>query len=221
MLRAALIASALAVLIGGCGVSSVEPDAGASDSDGGGGDGDASMPTSVLRFEFKSDPKVPGDVGGREEGTVDSLVIELEDVRAISDNASPTVAEVELEWGDDYSQDKIPVDFEDAPPGIYSRLRAQIEEISITGTVTVADEEFDYIINGEPQGVSVAIDLTAVTLSGTSMTTVPIEIDIRDVVRDVNWTALSQTAVNDTILLPAPEFDELAEHLAEAFAQDD
>lgn len=221
MLRAALIAPVLALFVGGCGLTPVEPDSGPSGTDGGVGDTDGGEPSSVLRFVFSSDPKVPGDIGGREEGTVDDVAIALQDIRAISDNASPTVAEMELEWGGQYSQDEIHLDFDDAPPGIYSRLRAQIDEISITGTVTVGEEDFDYIISGEPQGASVAVDLTAVTLSGTSMTTVPIELKLKEVIREVNWTALSMNAVDNTIIVPSQAFDELADELADAFEQDD
>ena len=221
MLRAATVSLALTALVGGCGLTPVEPDAGPPGDDARVGGADAEPPASVLQFVFTSDPKVPGDLGGRESATVDTLEIELEDIRAISDNASPTLPELELEWGDGYNEDEVSLYFDDAPPGIYSRLRAQIEEISITGTVEVEDQDYDYIINGEAQNASIAVDLTAVSLSGTSTTKVEIAVAIRDAIRDLDWTALQALAVDQTIVMPDDLFDEFAATVADAFEQKD
>ena len=224
MHRAALATLVLAlgaVSIGGCGLTPIEPDAGVPGQDGMSPTTDAELPTSVLRLVFTSDPKIPGDAGGRHDATITTVQIGLQDLRAISDNASPSVPALRLDWGDQYDPDEIPVDFDDAPPGIYSRVRAKIEDISITGTVTIGGEIYDYIISGEPRSASVTVDLTSVMLSGTQMTSVPIQVDVKEAIRDVSWTALEPMAVGNTIILPDSLLGDFASQLAGSFGQDE
>jgi hypothetical protein len=225
MIRRSLTFAVCVLLVStSCDVDSVtsdaSPDPGA---DGSGGGGDAA-PAGGLTFDFRSKPKLPphgdGEAGGPWDAEIDAAMIVLRDVRAIGDAApgsgETTADMLTLTW---LADDKELLVFSDAPPGIYSLLRAQIVSWDVTGTVDVEgeDEVAFHITDTPSMSLSVTVPMN-VTLAANDDETVRIDIELEDVIRDIDWDDAPEDD-DDTLLINASysEIDDVRDNLSEAF----
>lgn len=224
MVRRSLTLALLVLLVStGCDVDSITADAGADpNADGSAGDGDAG-PTSGLTFDFRSDPKLPphgnGEAGGPWEAVLDTAEIILRDVRAIGDAApgGETRADVfTLTW---VADDKELLVFGDAPPGIYSLLRAQIVSWDITGTVDPeGEDDVPFHISDVPStSVSVSVGIDVTLMAGADQT-VRIDVELEDIIEDINWDEAPEDDDGTLIVTSQhPAIDDIRESLSNAF----
>lgn len=169
------------VLLAGasCGDDANGDDAGPPDatpSDGGGG-ADVLSGGGGLGFEFIAVPALPGITS---DVSVDELRVELRDVRAIGDSAPgdsrTSIAQLSLDWraGDDPA----PLQFPQAPPGIYSNLEARVGSSSggrrfeIRGHVRVGGVNHAFRIENDDSAVRVTVNLAGLAVAAQPRTAV-------------------------------------------------
>lgn len=189
------------------------------------GDGDAALDDgggqgSSLRFQFVSMPTVPADLGGDYAETVASVDLDLRNVRAIGDAAPgderTTAAEYAIAFGFESPPNFLL--FDQAPPGMYSHLLAQIVGYQISGTVVLSADPIPYLIDDTPPTpLSVSIPLTDVRVVDDQRTDVVVEIDVGQVLGEISWELFDPGSESVDIDQDWSAISELREHLVEGF----
>jgi hypothetical protein len=200
MVAALAVAAACAAVGNGC---TVEPppgaDSGADPGDDGGGPGeDGATGQAGLILEFRSTPPVPADLGGEWDAELEEVRFDLRNVRAVGDAAPgderTSREELRLDWrdgeDDDGRSDPVQVVFNQAPPGLYSYVLAQVDDYRISGTCEVTDSEYDYDIDDQPSSLDITIELGGLNLEPGTTRTVVIDVSVASAVVDTDWAAV-------------------------------
>lgn len=154
--------------------------------------GDGGVVTTGLVLTWAVVPAVPGPV--RADVTVQELHIAYSSVRSLGDaapgDARTSRGRTDLEWED--GQRPPPIEFDEAPPGIYSALELGVgggdEGFSVHGEVDLAGTWTPFEIEDEaanPVALALAVDLRPGMVA-----TVPLEIDLASVLAAVPFADL-------------------------------
>lgn len=201
----------LALLVAACSVESgSRPDSGPDPGDDGGGPGpDAPVGASGLVLEFRGVPPLTAILGGDFEAELDRVRIDLESVRAIGDAAPgderTTRDELRLEWrggeddGEGAENDPVLVSFNEAPPGLYSHILAQVTHYRLEGQVELElDGEHDFDIDDTPDSpLALTIQLGGVTLEAGETRQITIDVSCGAAVLDTPWDEVTPDGEGD------------------------
>ena len=206
----------------GCDVDSVTADAGVNPGDDGSAGSDAAT-TGGLTFDFRSKPKLPpfgaGDAGGSWDAKIETATIVLGDVRAIGDAAPGSGATTRdmftLTW---VTSDREELVFANAPPGIYSLLRAQIVSWDVTGEVDIegAENVPFHIADAPSMSLSLSVPIL-VTLASNDDQTVRIDVNLDDIVEDIDWDEIDLDDGTLDVTSMAPDINDIRNKLTDAF----
>lgn len=196
---------ALVALLGAaCSVSSgSRTDAGGPDpgEDGGGSNPDAAVGSAGLVLELRGVPALNAELGGDFSPVLKEVRIVLENVRAVGDAAPgderTSRDELQLEWkgegdddgGEEPDNEPVIVTFDQAPPGLYSNVFAEVKSFRLRGEVEpVAETERDFEITDEPSTeLAISIPLGGVVLEAGESRRVVIDVSCGAAVLDVPW----------------------------------
>lgn len=195
----------VALLVAACSVESgSRTDAGSDPGQDGGGSGPDAPPGSAgLVLEFRGLPALDADLDGEFSLVLEDVRLDLENVRAVGDAAPgdsrTTRDELRLEWwgaggddGEDPNNEPVIVTFDQAPPGLYSNVFAELERYEMQGTVEVEeDNERDFEIQDTPSSLAISIPLGGVTLEAGETRRVVIEVACGAAVLGVPWDELT------------------------------
>jgi hypothetical protein len=198
----------VALLAAACSVESgSRPDGGSDPGDDGGESGiDAAAGSAGLVLEFRGVPALNADLGGTWDAQLEEVLLDLEDVRAVGDAAPgderTSRAELRLEWwgesdddgGGDPRNEPVVVTFDQAPPGLYSNVFAELKDYRLQGTVVVPEiGERDFEIDDQPSsGLAISIPLGGVTLEAGETRRVVIEVSCAAAVVDTPWDQVEE-----------------------------
>jgi hypothetical protein len=186
-------------------------DAGAvSGEDGGGSGPDAAIGSAGLVLEFRGVPTLPASLGGDFDAELEEVRLDLENVRAVGDAAPgderTSRDELRLDWsgegdddgGDGSSNEPVIVTFDQAPPGLYSNVFAQLTSYRLRGEVELEeDNERDFEVDdAPPAGIALSIPLGGVTLEAGETRRVVIEVSCVDAVIDTPWDQVDEEEGN-------------------------
>ena len=227
---------ALVALLGAaCSVESPSrPDGGAEPGDDGGGPGpDAPVGSAGLVLEFRGVPALSADLGGTWDAELDEVRLDLENVRAVGDAAPgderTSRDQLRLEWwgerdgdgGDDGQNDPVVVTFDQAPPGLYSNVFAELVTYRMEGSVVVDVEgggERDFKIDDDPSpGIAISIPLGGVTLEAGETRRVTIEVSCAAAVVDTPWDQVEEDSGDLVVDDGSPEITAVRQAMQAAF----
>jgi hypothetical protein len=197
------------LLAAACSVSSgSRPDAGGPDpgEDGGGSTPDAAVGSSGLVLELRGVPALNAELDGSFSPVLKEVRIDLENVRAVGDAAPgderTSRDELRLEWkgegdddgGEEADNEPVIVTFDQAPPGLYSNVFAEVKSYRLRGEVEPAeDTERDFEISDEPSTeLGISIPLGGVVLEVGETRRVVIDVSCVDAVLDVPWDQVEE-----------------------------
>ena len=221
----------VALLATGCSVSSgSRPDAGSQPGeDGGGSDPDAPPGSAGLVLEFRGVPALSARLGGDFDPELEEVRIDLEDVRAVGDAAPgderTSREQLRLEWwgagdddgGDDPNNQPVVVTFDQAPPGLYSNVFAELKSYRMQGEVEIEESERDFEIEDSP-ALAISIALGGVTLEAGETRRVAIDVSCAVAVRDVPWDQVQEEEGNLVVGSGDPEIDAIQAAMQDAFS---
>lgn len=180
---------------------------------------DAGDANGGLTLSFKAQPDVPGSAGGDFDVFIGTASVVTKDLRAIGDAAPgderTRVDSLVLGWTDE-SEPK-PVDFADAPLGLYSQVRAEIVSYTMTGTVKLNDTTYPFeITDTPPVPLSASTTLSGgVTVVAGETTNVELTIRLGEVLKELNWDQLEIEDGTVTLDEGDSEIDDLRDHMLE------
>lgn len=161
--------------------------------DGGGADGDGGAGTAGLHVAFTSDPTpIPGQL---ENGfTLELAVFKFDNLKVIGD-AGPgdprtTANAFEAKW--DSQSSPAPIDFVNAPTGLYSKVSFQIDGHLINdsyvmkGHVTVGGTSYSYEVE-DRNALSLSLDCSRQLAAG-GTGTITLKFAFHDALQGVDWT---------------------------------
>jgi hypothetical protein len=230
----------VALLAAACSTeTATRPDGGSDPGQDGGGPGpDAPVGSAGLVLEFRGIPALPAALGGVFDPELDQVRLELEDVRAVGDAAPgderTSRDELRLEWrggdgegegegegGDDGGNDPVVVTFDQAPPGLYSSVFAELVAYQLEGSVTVEGDgggDRDFEIEDSPStGIAISIPLGGVTLEAGETRRVTIEVSCAAAVLDTPWDQVEEDDGELVVDGGSPEIDAVRGAMAGAF----
>ncbi len=163
--------------------------------DGGGVDGDGSAGTAGLHVAFTSDPApIPGTI---DDGfTLELASFNFDNLKVIGD-AGPgdprtTANAFGVKW--DSQSSPAPIDFANAPTGLYSKVSFQIDghllsdSYAIKGHVTVAGITSPYEVE-DRNALSLSLDCSRQLAAG-GTGTITVKFAFKDALESVNWSAV-------------------------------
>jgi hypothetical protein len=160
---------------------------------------DAMPPAGGLTFRFVAKPELPTNPDGAFEVVIDEARYELTEIRAIGDaapgDARTSMAVFEIQFDEGAETD---LDFPLAPQGIYSFLFGDVERYYLRGQLVKGGESVDFQIDDHDHEVELAIDLGQLEL-GADPVVCTIEMDLRAITREVDWTLLEPEDGEDEI----------------------
>ena len=157
-------------------------------------DVDGGVDSTGLTIAWSTTPVVPGQVAA--DRTVQDLRITYSSVQIIGDAApaderTRILSDTVLDW-DDHST-PAPLEFAEAPPGLYSSLQLGAsggsERLRIAGQIDLGGTWWTFEIEDEapnPVSVPLSIDVRA-----GEHTVLPIEVDVAAVLAPIDFTGLS------------------------------
>ena len=157
---------------------------------------DAPPGASGLHVTWATSPVIPpGTTGGNV--TVQSLRIKVDSLRVIGDAGpgDPRTSKTgfDLVWDSDHHPD--PIDFPDAPTGLYSKVAIQADghltddSYDITGTVVVSGTTEPFVIH-DLDALTANIDLSTTLDPGTGAT-IPILVRLDDALGVIDFATLN------------------------------
>ncbi len=186
-----------------CSVSSgSRPDGGGPDpgEDGGGSTPDAAVGSSGLVLELRGVPALSAELGGTFNPVLKEVRIDLENFRAVGDAAPgderTSRDELQLAWkgsdddgGEEPDNEPVIVTFDQAPPGLYSNVFAEVKSFRLRGEVEPVEEtEREFEITDEPSTeLAISIPLGGVVLEAGESRRVVIEVSCGAAVLGVPW----------------------------------
>lgn len=158
--------------------------------------------------------------------TVDSVELTVESLKVIGD-AGPgdprtTKAVFKLRWDDHTSPQ--PVDFADAPTGLYSKLALQLDghtllpSLEIKGHVEVAGVTFPYEIE-DRNAVSVSLDCDRMLQPGGSVA-LAVDLKLHDALTSIDYASLPVDDGRLELETGNPQLDDFVEKFTRAFSID-
>ena len=196
----------IALLAPACAVESgSRADAGSEPGEDGGGPGpDAPPGAAGLVLEFRGIPPLPAELGGEFNPELEEVRIDLEDVRAVGDAAPgdsrTSRDELLLEWGgddDDGENDVVRVTFDQAPPGLYSNVFAEVKHYWLEGVVET-DVEHDFRVDDEPESaLAISIPLGGVTLEAGETRVITIDVSCGPAIETMPWDEVTPDGEGD------------------------
>lgn len=221
----------VALLVAACSVESgSRADAGADPGQDGGGSGPDAPPGSAgLVLEFRGVPTLDAELGGDFSLVLEDVRLDLENVRAVGDAAPgdsrTSRDELRLEWwgsddGEDPNNEPVIVTFDQAPPGLYSNVFAELEHYEMQGTVEVEqDNERDFDIRDTPSSsLAISIPLGGVMLEAGETRRVVVEVACGAAVLGVPWGELTPEDDGDYVVdSESPQIGAVSDAMADAF----
>jgi hypothetical protein len=182
-------------------------------------DGGADTLDTGIGLTFTTNPTLEG--GYTRDGvefTIESAEIELADVRLIGDSATgderTSHSQVFLFWED---ATPVYVPYEQAPPGMYSRVRATATNLQIEGSVAIGDEE-SFSLSIETEGISVPLEFDMIyELEAGSPLSLEVEVDLQRMTEEISFSDLEISEGEATIEGDSEELDHVLEKLTESF----
>jgi hypothetical protein len=161
--------------------------------DGAGPDGDGSAGAAGLHVAFTSDPTpFPAQI---EDGfTLELAVFKFDNLKVIGD-AGPgdprtTATGFQVKW--DSQSSPAPIDFSDAPTGLYSKVSFQIDghliddSYLLKGHVTVNGTSYPFEID-DRNALSLSLDCSRMLAAG-GTDTIAVKFAFHDALQSVDWT---------------------------------
>ncbi len=223
-----------ALLAAGCSVSSgSRADAGGPDPGEDGGDSrpDAAGGSAGLVLELRGVPALSASLGGDFNPVLEEVRIDLENLRAVGDAAPgdsrTSRDELRLEWwgasdddgGDPAHNEPVVVTFDQAPPGLYSNVFAEVKSYRLRGEVELADDiEREFEITDEPSTeLAISIPLGGVTLEAGETRRVVIEVSCAAAVLAVPWDQVGEEEGNLVVDAQSPYIGAVHDAMLDAF----
>jgi len=221
----------VSLLLAACSVSSgSRADSGPDPGEDGGGPGpDAGDGAAGLVLEFHGVPALTAELGGDFGAELEEVRIDLENVRAVGDAAPgdsrTTRDQLRLEWygGDDdggepANNEPVLVTFDQAPPGLYSNVYAELTDYRMQGKVVVETNERDFDIDDSPSTpLAISIPLGGVTLEAGETRHVSIDVSCADAVRETRWDEVGEEDGNLVVDSGSPQIAAVRETMQAAF----
>jgi len=219
----------VALLVAACSVESgSRADAGSDPGQDGGGSGPDAPPGSAgLVLEFRGLPALDADLDGEFSLVLEDVRLDLENVRAVGDAAPgdsrTTRDQLRLEWwgsddGDDPNNQPVIVTFDQAPPGLYSNVFAELEHYEMQGTAEVVeDNERDFEIQDTPSSLAISIPLGGVMLEAGETRRVVIEVNCGAAVLGVPWDEVDEEDGDLVVDSGSPQVGAVRDAMADAF----
>lgn len=215
-------------LAGAGGCDTVAPRADAGDGADGAtprrdaGDDGGAPAGAGLTLAFASAPHVPGDAGGTWSAYLDTVDVELADVRAVGDSAPgdarTTVPSLILDWRDGEVES---VRFAQAPPGNYSRVLARVVAFTLEGTIQLNDSRTRFRIEDQ-RALEVSALTGVVTLEPGGEATLELTVRLRQILDEVSWSAVPSDGQGVRVVdATSPYVGEVREGIVEAFGGDE
>ena len=137
---------------------------------------------------------LPDSVGGPYDAYIEAASFRLRNLRAIGDAAPgderTTLSDLTVGWGNEASAPTVL--FDEAPLGLYSQISAEITQYTITGTVNVNNTVYPFqIIDIPPVAISTTTSLSGVMVVAGEITTVVVELQVKDIVKELDWDGVS------------------------------
>lgn len=166
---------------------------------------------SGLVFRFESEPGLGEDeLGGEYNPVIDEAVLTLVQVRAIGDSATgdarTSADQLTLSWEEGDVEELY---FPQAPPGIYAQLLAELVSFEITGTLQISGERVPFRIAETGANIEIAIGLDGLAIEPGMDRTVPISVELGDVIEAVDWEQVP--AGEDGVLHVSPSSENMAQ----------
>lgn len=223
----------VALLPAACSVESASrPDGGPDPGeDGGGSRPDAAVGAAGLVLEFRGIPALSASLGGEFSPVLEEVRIDLENVRAVGDAAPgdsrTSRDELRLEWrgegdddgGEEADNQPVVVTFDQAPPGLYSNVFAEVKSYRLRGEVEpVEDTEREFEIADEPSTeLAISIPLGGVDLEAGESRRVVIEVSCSAAVLDVPWDQVGEEEGELVVDAESPEIGGVRAAMQAAF----
>ncbi len=222
----------VAVLAAACSVSSgSRADSGPDPGEDGGGPGpDAPPGASGLVLEFRGVPALNASLDGDFDAKLQEVRLDLENVRAVGDAAPgderTTREELRLEWwgGDDdggedpANNEPVVVTFDQAPPGLYSNVFAELTDYRLRGKVEVESNERDFEINDDPSpSLAISIPLGGVTLEPGETRRISIDVSCGAAVLVVPWDEATEEDGDLVVKTSSPQVGTVRDEMIGAF----
>ncbi len=218
-----------------CSVSSgSRPDAGGPDpgEDGGASTPDAAVGSAGLVLELRGVPALSAQLEGDFDAVLEEVRIDLENVRAVGDAAPgderTTRDQLLLEWsgesdgdgGEDPNNEPVVVTFDQAPPGLYSNVFAELTDYRLRGEVEVEeDNERDFDIDDQPDTpLAISIPLGGVMLEVGETRRVVIDVSCVDAVIDIPWDLVDEEEGNLVVNKDSDYIDAARDAMQAAFS---
>ena len=152
--------------------------------------------------------------------SVRSAEFTIVDLRLIGDAASGDFRTskdlVELSWKED-KEEAVPVGYEDAPPGMYSRVRGTVVGFSIKGDVELDDgTEAEFEV--EQESVSLPIEFSlALSLEAGEGQTLTVEVDLKNITEEIPFEDLTVENGEIEIDEDSEAMEKVEEKIGESF----
>lgn len=190
---------------------------------------------SGLGIGFFIEPELPVEWDRDEWLKVERVEVDLRNLRLIGDAAAgderTRMESFKLRWPSE--EEDAPVQqaiFENAPPGLYSHVRATAREFKVHGKLRFEDggTEYKLEINTESADPPVEVSLTGVDLGASAPLAIEIELDLDFVLADIDYSMLEieedveeggEIEYEISLEPGDPQFDVLVEKLSTAFSQ--
>jgi hypothetical protein len=156
-------------------------------------------------LEFHGIPALTANLEGPFNAELEEVRIDLENVRAVGDaapgDARTTRDELRLEWygasdddgGEAANNDPVLVTFDQAPPGLYSNVYAEVVHYRLQGQVEVDSNEREFDIDDSPSSsLAIAIPLGGVDLEAGETRHVSVDVSCGAVVLGVAWDTVEE-----------------------------
>jgi hypothetical protein len=158
--------------------------------------------------------------------TVDSVELTLDSLKVIGD-AGPgdprtTKAVFQLRWDGDHEPQ--PIDFAEAPPGLYSKLALQLDghlilpSLEIKGQVNIAGTWLGYEVE-DRNAVAVSLDCDRMLQPGGS-TTIAVKLRLHDALTSIDWDSVSIHDGELEVETGNSQLDEFVDKFSHAFSVD-
>jgi hypothetical protein len=213
----------LALTLGGaCGVNAVDlPDAGPGEVDADTGDVHTNL-ESGIELRWHLDGNIPWTIEGQDDLTVTRVSMRLEDLRLIGDATTgderTTIQLFEPQWPTEGVHGN---QFDQAPPGLYTQLRASVSQFDVRIDVTPeSGDPWRLELDTESTTHQLDIPLSGVDLAVGDVEIVDIEVDISAIAQGIDLSEVDIDGTGEGEIEPGDsEFDTLMLLLETSFSQ--
>jgi hypothetical protein len=193
------------------------PDADPIERDGG---GDGGVLDSGIGLSFVTQPSLPADYSHNGNHIwLDEAHFTMVDLRLIGDSATGDQRTskdlVQFDWAGDRS---IPVDYPDAPPGMYSKVRATVAAYEVRGEVEIdGGDTYGLEIEDSASSVPIELPLEFVLEAGQSRQ-LEVEVDLRHMTEELPYDQIEVDEGSVEIEEGSDAMNQFIEKLGESFS---